>query len=363
MYIPPVTGVGGRSGSVVANLYDSSGTFRNRTNSYKRPRVDDPSSDLDQRFDLTRDFPPLIFPDRQNVDLGAVSSLLVGAAGAVAAVRDKLSDPGINPDTKVIGEFALNLFHLVEVLWEKVVRPAAAAPSANFVHGGRAAPAPPPKPDGGKRELREALAKSDRTAIMYDANLGDVPIANRNKLCSALSAGIRAAAVTKADSAQGDATEAVRVADDALSLVSDMVFMGQSSKPVNKERNPNAGDFHTMPIRLEFEDRGARIHFERTMREKCGIRVSMSLPKGIRQEQQKFHASLLQNYPGEMVMVRVDTDRLRFNAFHKYDGAKDWISCSETREILPGALSAEPVGGANAGGEAAGAAAPEGPVV
>ena len=88
-----------------------------------------------------------------------------------------------------------------------------------------------------------------------------------------------------------------------------------------------------MPIRLEFEDRGARIHFERTMRERCGIRASMSLPQPIRNAQKKFQEAIKTSYPDQIVVVRIDTQKLRLNAFHKVDGAPEWIRCAESQGI------------------------------
>ncbi len=95
-YIPPVTGTGGRPGNVTANSFDSSNLFpypRPRANS-KRMRTDD-DLELNRRFDLTRDFPPLIFPEKQGVDADAVSALLVGAAAAVPAIRAKMESPDV----------------------------------------------------------------------------------------------------------------------------------------------------------------------------------------------------------------------------------------------------------------------------
>ena len=199
---------------------------------------------------------------------------------------------------------------------------------------------------------------------MYDANLGSVPIANRQKLCQALSVGMRTAALDKAALINADPAEAVRVADDALSLVTNMTFMGQASSPPNKERKPDA-KYCTMPIKLEFEDKGARIHFERTLVARCGLRATMSLPYNVRVAQNNFLDSVRPNYPGEIVMARVDTEKLRFNVYHKADGGPRWLDGSEWVDIPHDILSVKVVrigGGAGAGSNnvAAGGAAPLG---
>ena len=56
-FVPPVTGTNGRPGAVASNLYDVSGNFRDRTGSFKRRRTGD-ERDLDDRFDITRNYPP-----------------------------------------------------------------------------------------------------------------------------------------------------------------------------------------------------------------------------------------------------------------------------------------------------------------
>ena len=64
-YTPPTTGVGGVASSVVANMYDHSGYFRGRSFSPKRRRTDGGFEGVDDRYaryDITKDYPPLILP-------------------------------------------------------------------------------------------------------------------------------------------------------------------------------------------------------------------------------------------------------------------------------------------------------------
>ena len=347
-YIPPVTGIN-VPGSVFANSFDTNNVFRPRT--YSKRRREDFDSDLERRFDLTRDYPPLVFPERQGIDVGAAA--LVEVSAMVPAIRELASADTVTVETKKIADFSLSVFALLETLWEKVVRPSAANPGG--AAAGRA-PVPPPKPDRGRQELLDALAASEKTSILYDANLGEVPMANRQKLSSALSAGMRAAAVDKAIDKKQDPAEAVRVADDALSLVTNMTFLGQASAPPNKEKHPNAKHC-TMPIRLEFEDKGSRIHFERTLIARCGLRATQSLPKNVRIAQKKYLDSVKGNYPGEIVMIRVDAQKLRFCVFHKEDGGPKWIPGMEFMNIPYDILSGDGGGAAPLGGGAAGGGA------
>ncbi len=64
-FIPPVTGTKGRPGAVASNLFDTSGNFRERTASFKRRRIGD-ERDMDDAFDITRPYPPLVHPPPPN---------------------------------------------------------------------------------------------------------------------------------------------------------------------------------------------------------------------------------------------------------------------------------------------------------
>ena len=70
-----------------------------------------------------------------------------------------------------------------------------------------------------------------------------------------------------------------------------------------------------MPVKVEFENKGARIHFERTLHEKCDIRPSISLPTGIRRAQTGFYNELKHKYNDNIILTRPDTASLSFIAF------------------------------------------------
>ncbi len=155
------------------------------------------------------------------------------------------------------------------------------------------------------------------------------------------------------DSYPAAAAEAIRAADDALSCVTEMTFLGQATKPYANSRDasdPRNGSFHTMPIKMVFPDRNStcRIHFERTMREKCKIKASMSLPYSIRKEANKVRKAALEQFPGEIVMVRAESDTHAFAIFHKKDGEGKWVRSPENIPIpLSSVLPVKEVGAEN----------------
>jgi hypothetical protein len=344
-FVPPVTGTNGRPSAVASNRFDESGNFRQRTGSFKRPRVGD-EADLDAAFDLTRSYPPLSHPPKPLFDCEAIKALMVTASEKAVSMTAKLENPNINDETKEFAAFNLSLFDVLSAVVEKAIMPLANSPPPGWPRNGGIEPPPTaPKPVPGVKEMTDALTLAERTCVIFDAELGPAPVSNKDRLAHAFSATVRAKAVAVAEDSCGDAdpaevavevAEAVRVADDALSCATNMSFLGQVTKPYNNNRNasdPRNNKFCTLPIKLEFPDRGSRIHFERTMREKCKIRASMSLPPGIRKEAEKYRQTLLAKFPGEIVMVRAESDGLCFAGFHKVDGVGKWIRDSDTCKI------------------------------
>jgi hypothetical protein len=203
----------------------------------------------------------------------------------------------------------------------------------------RAPPQPPQKPQvaAGVKELREALEKADRETVVFDANLGKLGLANRPALANAFSAGMRAAVVDAAAAAGNDPIEAVRVTDDALSCASDMEFIGARSE-MAKDRASNVKDFYTMPVKMRFEDRDARINFEKQIKKYCGLRSVMSLPKPIRIEQAALQKALKELYPEDYIMVRPDVRTLRLVSFRKVGGEGKWERGQEEVALNPGTM-------------------------
>jgi len=227
------------------------------------------------------------------------------------------------------------MFSLIESLIEKVI-----IPSADTLSGSVNSPPTAPKPTAGSKELREAFALADRTAILFDLDLGAAPVGNRQTLSRSLAAGIRAAALASAGENESDQAEAVRAVGDALSCAGDVAFLGQASRPFSNPRDqkdPNNGKFCSMPVKFEFEDRSQRIYFEQTMRS-CNLRASQSLPPFMQKERTAFDSALRQKYDGEMIMIRPDPERAVLTAFHKADKKDRWLQCADTWFVPPRAV-------------------------
>jgi hypothetical protein len=334
-FVPPVTGIGG-SLAPVANTYDTSGHFqyRGRAGSVKRKRTDE----IDAVYNLGESYPPLSGPAKPKLDLSVMKDLVVAAGVAGGEVRAILEDPGVDEKMRAFGNLNLALLAVVEAMLESGFVPMSGVASPGA--GQKTVPVPPAKPDPvpGAKELREGLEKADRECVLFGANLGTATLANRSALANALSSGMRAAVVAKAEQKSLDSGEMIRDLDDALSCVQDMDFIGGKSQKYIKEGDPKSNTFCTMPVKFRFEDRNARINFEKTLRLNSDLNASISIPKPIREEMKAFKTALQPRYPEEVVAIRLDTLRANLYAVKKRDGERAWSKCGEVLPLPPGIL-------------------------
>ena len=329
--VPPVTV--GLSGPV-ANFFDRSGRFRSRTGSFKRFRPDD---DPDNYFDLSRDFPPLTLPPPPTVDLSAIRALLVENSKKAGEVEALAAAEDADPRVRLLATAWAGLFKLVEAALEKAVFPMGdpSALAASAKHSRPPPPTPLPKPVDTARALRAALEVADKQSVLFDADLGPTQIANKSTMSMAFSSTVKAATLAGAEKAKASADEAVRVVEDALSCVENMEFLGMRTKKFINNRNlddSRNNSFCTLPIKLDFQDKGSRLHFERTFREKCGLRATMSLPQPIRKELSAFNKAVRSAYPDWIVMTRPDVATLSFIAMVKREGGS-WVKSPATHPI------------------------------
>jgi hypothetical protein len=344
-FVPPVTGIGGNL-APVANTYDTAGNFANRPrigSLSKKRRIDE----IDRVFDLSEPYPPILPPGKLSVNIDEIKTLLVAASAASEEVGPLLENPELDPKLKAFGNLGMALLGVVSAIVENGLIPivgtgtgSGSGPSGSGSGPifGKIGPAPPPKVSPGIRELKACLEKADTESILFDANLGAYSMGNRNGLNVAFSNGIRDAAIGTAEKKGADPSEAIRVMNDALECVSEMDFIGlKSEKTKSKDPETKAEKNHfTMPVKLKFDDRNSRLHFERTIKSQCGLRAVMSLPKPIREEQALFVRALKDRYPEEIVTARPDPASLHFIAFKKKHNEKRWNRCSETIPIPHG---------------------------
>ncbi len=279
---------------MVSNLFDASGNFRQRQGSFKRPRVEGGGGgSRDAVYDLSRDAVAATLPVQPKLDIGRIRGLMVKANEAATAIRSRISDGTASAEIVELASSSIALLDLISAVVEEGIVPmssSAVAPTFAVVAGSRNVPNAPakPRPEQGTAELRAALIAAEKTAVIFDADLGPSPVANRTALNIAFSTGLRDATIKAADESGGDPAEGVRVVSDALSCADNVDFLGQTTVRKIDKRDPCkpiALPFCTMPVKLDFPDKNTRIHFEKTVRKHCNLKASISLPKPIRKYQ------------------------------------------------------------------------------
>jgi hypothetical protein len=118
-------------------------------------------------------------------------------------------------------------------------------------------------------------------------------------------------------------------------------FLGRtSSQKIDKRdpSNPIAYPFCTMPVKLDFPDRNARIHFERTLKKQCNLKATISLPTQIWKYQSLYLKAMRERHVGKVVMVRPDTAAMSLVAFIKEEGDARWTRCRGSWPIPRGIM-------------------------
>ncbi len=194
-----------------------------------------------------------------------------------STIRSRYSSDSVSEDMKELAGFSMNLLELLNAVVEGGILPMSVLPPASFAAAATAPSVTPttnnkPRVEPGTAELKAGLASADKAAVIFNADLGSSPVANRANLNGAFAAGLKAATMKMAEAGCGDVVEAIRVVNDALSCADNVEFLGQTTaRKIDKRdpANPVTLPFCTMPVKLEFPDKNTRIHFEKTLRKYC----------------------------------------------------------------------------------------------
>ena len=121
-------------------------------------------------YDITQDYPPLTYPTLAVIDIPVLD-----ASKEAAALAKVEGDQKANKQTKTVAESALTTYKLIEMIVEKAIVPW--AESNNSRASALIQQSPPPIPEK-VRNLRRALEQAEKTAIIFNSNLGPSPMGN-----------------------------------------------------------------------------------------------------------------------------------------------------------------------------------------
>jgi hypothetical protein len=266
---------------------------------------------------------------------------MVKANELAEAIRTRYAVDGAPDGVRELAGFSITLLDLVNAVVEEGILPMSSSAVASFASvaaAPTAANSAPlrPRVEPGTAELKAALATAEKTTVVFDADLGRSPVANRATLNGAFAAGLKVATMKVAEESGDDANENIRVVNDALSCAENLDFIGQTStRKIDKRdpANPVTLPYCTMPVKLDFPDKHTRIHFERTLKKHCDMKASMSLPFQIRRYQSLFLSAMKERYANRVVTVRPDTSTLSLIAFMKNEVGGGWTRCRESIPI------------------------------
>jgi hypothetical protein len=135
--IPPVT-IGGRSQPVVANLFDESGSFRQRNGSFKRQRVEGGGvAPRDGFFDLSRDASVPSLPSNPKLDISKIRGLLVKANKMAESIRSRCAGDSAPEAVRDLAGLSIAMLDLVSAVVEEGIVPMSSPPRGGVLCLGR----------------------------------------------------------------------------------------------------------------------------------------------------------------------------------------------------------------------------------
>jgi len=169
-----------------------------------------------------------------------------------------------------------------------------------------------------QKKVKQDISKAERSTILFDLNLGNVPIINKETLSSKVTYAIHTAAAEGPEVAAGNYSrkDTAVMLDDILTCAS-LDFLGNGSKKYynQKEKNdPNNGKFCTIPAKLTFKTKEERVRAEQAIRKLCKVRCSVPYPKKLRGMINSLIQEGRSKSPGNYIQVKVDTDQMKLVA-------------------------------------------------
>jgi hypothetical protein len=172
---------------------------------------------------------------------------------------------------------------------------------------------PSEEPDPVKRKFQEAIKDAEKSTLVFNLNLGRIPIMNQetmNKRATLALTSLAAAKEKKTGSAP--CNETVEAIDDALSVAENVMFFGKGTKTYKNIKDPLNGSYCTAPVRYDFSNKEVRFAAERVLRSKCGVNCSVPYPTMVRECIKQIVSEVKKVHPDNFVRVNVDTNKCVF---------------------------------------------------
>jgi hypothetical protein len=196
-------------------------------------------------------------------------------------------------------------------------------------------PAPVDPKVVGQRKVRQAIREAEKKTIIFNLDMGKVPVMNKETLSRKVTLALGEKA------SKGEHDYDIRDAEDAIDDIlscSKLEFLGATSKKFYNKKNPQDvrnETFCTLPVRFEFRDKETRIQAEKTLRKVCKVSCATPYPKKLRDMLDAMLTEGKKQYPKCFIRTKVSVDDLTIEAHAKV--GDNWVDlglkCSIPHDI------------------------------
>jgi hypothetical protein len=158
------------------------------------------------------------------------------------------------------------------------------------------------------RKFRDAVATAENSTLVFNLDMGRVPIMNTETMSTRATLALAAMAAANEKRPGSIPTEdTVSTIDDILSLAKNIEFFGKKTKTYSNSNDTKSGSFCTVPVKYEFSDREVKFEAEQFLRTKCGAHCSTPYPIILRECIRQVTEKVKADYPDNQVKVQVDS--------------------------------------------------------
>lgn len=165
--------------------------------------------------------------------------------------------------------------------------------------------------DQKKRKFIQAVKEAEKSVLVFNLDMGKVPIMNKTTLSANVTKDITLKAAKIDGNANGRPKEdTVVILEDTLSMMKGMEFFGKVTKPNKAKSVEESGKFHTMPVNMIFKERDSRNRAEQVLRKHCGLQCTVPYPQRLRLMMKKVMEEQKETHKDSFIQVRVDTESM-----------------------------------------------------
>ena len=174
-------------------------------------------------------------------------------------------------------------------------------------------------------KFKEAVNDSEKSTLIFNLNMGKVPIMNKDTMSKKATMSLLAmAAKTEGKETTTPSDDAIAAIDDVLSMADGMQFFGNSTKTYRGNNDPESGSYCTVPVRYDFKDKDTRFRAEQVLRETCKIKCSTPYPTILRECIKKVITHVKSDFPNDFIRVLVDANNMALKVARRPKDCAEW---------------------------------------